>query len=50
MHIRVDCPQGAWCDGKGFEIYTAGLEFKSGRAPLIRAWNSRILQFRKCHF
>ena len=41
MHIRVDCPQGAWYDGKGFEIYTAGLEFKSGHAPLVRVWNSR---------
>jgi len=27
-------------DGKGFEICTAGLEFESGRAPLVRAWDS----------
>jgi len=27
--------------GKGFEIYTAGLEFELGRASLVRAWNSR---------
>jgi hypothetical protein len=33
--------QGAWHDGKGFEICTAGLEFKSGRASLIRVWDSR---------
>jgi hypothetical protein len=26
---------------KGFEICTAGLEFESGRAPLVRAWDSR---------
>jgi hypothetical protein len=28
-------------DGKGFEIYTAGLEFESGLAPLVRARESR---------
>jgi hypothetical protein len=28
--------RGAYRDGKGFEIYTAGLEFESGRAPLVR--------------
>jgi hypothetical protein len=28
-------------DDKGFEMCTAGLEFESGRASLIRAWNSR---------
>ena len=33
--------QGAWCDGKGLEICTAGFEFELGRAPLVRAWNSR---------
>jgi hypothetical protein len=38
---RLKEPQGAWHDGKGFEICTAGLEFKSGRAPLVRAWDSR---------
>jgi hypothetical protein len=25
------------------EICTAGLEFESGRTPLVRAWNSRSL-------
>jgi len=40
MHIRVDCPQGAWCDGKGLEICTTCLEFESGRAPLVRVWDS----------
>jgi len=34
-------PQGACRDDKGLEICTAGLEFESGRAPLIRAWDSR---------
>jgi hypothetical protein len=33
--------QGAWRDGKELEIYTAGLEFESGRTPLVRAWDSR---------
>jgi hypothetical protein len=33
--------QGAYRDGKGFEICTAGLEFESGHAPLVRAWDSR---------
>jgi len=33
--------QGAHRDDKGFEICTAGLEFESGRAPLVRAWDSR---------
>jgi len=28
-------------DSKGFEICTAVLEFESGRAPLVRAWDSR---------
>jgi hypothetical protein len=28
-------------DGKGFEIYTAGLEFESERASLIRIWDRR---------
>jgi len=31
----------AWRDGKGLEICTAGLEFESGRAPLVKAWDSR---------
>jgi len=30
-----------WRDGKESEICTAGLEFESGRAPLVRAWDSR---------
>uniref|UniRef100_A0A6N2LT94 Tr-type G domain-containing protein n=1 Tax=Salix viminalis TaxID=40686 RepID=A0A6N2LT94_SALVM len=29
------CPQGAQRDDKGLEICTAGLEFESGRAPLV---------------
>jgi hypothetical protein len=33
--------QEAWRDDKGFEICTAGLEFELGRAPLVRAWDSR---------
>ena len=28
-------------DGKGFEICTAGLEFESGRALLLRVWDSQ---------
>ena len=32
-------PQEAWRDDKGLKICTAGLEFESGRAPLVRAWN-----------
>jgi hypothetical protein len=31
---------GTQRNGKGFEICTAGLEFESGRVPLIRAWDS----------
>jgi hypothetical protein len=31
---------GTQRDGKGLEICTAGLEFESGRVPLIRAWDS----------
>jgi hypothetical protein len=34
-------PKGRSVKTKGFEICTAGLKFESGRAPLIRAWNSR---------
>jgi hypothetical protein len=30
-------PQEVQRDGKGFEIYTAGLEFESERAHLVRA-------------
>jgi len=30
-----------WRDGKESEICTAGLEFESGRASFIRAWDSR---------
>jgi hypothetical protein len=41
MHVRVLRFQGAWYDGKGFEICTAGLEFESGRVPLVRAWDIR---------
>jgi hypothetical protein len=33
-------PQVAEHDNKGLEICTAGLEFESGRAPLVRAWDS----------
>jgi len=33
--------QGAYRDGKGFEICIAGLEFESGRASFVRAWDSR---------
>ena len=33
--------QGAQRDGKELEIYTAGLEFESGRAPLVKAWDNR---------
>jgi hypothetical protein len=32
---------GAWRDGKGLEICIAGLEFESGRAPLVKAWDSQ---------
>ena len=28
-------------DGKGLEICTTYLKFKSGGAPLVRAWDSR---------
>jgi len=42
------------CDGKEFEICTAGLEFESGRASLVRAWDSwgftRSLEPIKCAF
>ena len=41
IHYYPVGPQGAQRDGKGFEICTAGLEFESGRAPLVRAWDSR---------
>jgi hypothetical protein len=41
MQRVIDWPQGVWRDGKELEICTAGLEFESGRAPLVRAWNSR---------
>ena len=34
-------PQGAWYDGKGFEICTACLEFESGYISLVRVWDSR---------
>jgi len=40
--IRIG-PQEAWRDDKRLEIYTAGLEFELGRAPLVRAWDSRVL-------
>ena len=32
---------GAQRDGKGLEICTAGLEFESECAPLVRVWDSR---------
>ena len=35
--VGLDMSQGSYCDGKEFEIYTAGLEFESGRASLVRA-------------
>ena len=34
-------PQVAEHDNKGLEICTAGLEFKSGRASLVRTWDNR---------
>jgi hypothetical protein len=37
ISVTFSRPQGAWRDGKGLEIYTAGLEFESGRASLVRA-------------
>jgi hypothetical protein len=40
VRVTIQCPQGAWCDGKGFEICIAGLKFESGRAPLVRAWDN----------
>ena len=33
--------QGAWRDDKEIEICTVSLEFESGRAPLVRACDSR---------
>jgi hypothetical protein len=51
---KKSCPQATWCDDKGFEICTAGLEFESGRAPLIRAWDNRSFtrspKLTKCAF
>jgi len=41
MHVRVSRSQEAWRDSKRLEICTAGLEFESRRAPLVRAWDSR---------
>jgi hypothetical protein len=38
--IMEFCLLGAWRDGKGLEICKAGLEFESGRAPLIRVSDS----------
>jgi len=40
VRVTIQRPQGAWCDDKGLEICTAGLEFESGRASLVRAWDS----------
>jgi hypothetical protein len=34
-------PHEAWRDDKRLEICTAGLEFESGRAPLVKAWDNR---------
>jgi hypothetical protein len=34
-------PQEAWRDDKRLEICTAGLEFESGCAPLVKAWDNR---------
>ena len=39
--LMISRPQGVWRGGKGFEICIAGLEFESGRAPLVKAWDSR---------
>jgi len=33
--------QEAQRDDKGFEIYIADFKFESGRASLVRAWNSQ---------
>jgi hypothetical protein len=38
--IMKFCPLGVWRDNKELEICKAGLEFESGRAPLILAWDS----------
>ena len=41
MQRVIGWPQRVWRDGKELEICTAGLEFESRRAPLVRAWDSR---------
>jgi hypothetical protein len=38
--VRTTCPQEMWWDDKEREICTAGLEFESGRASLVRACDS----------
>jgi hypothetical protein len=43
MQRVIDWPQGVWRDGKELEICTAGLEFESGRAPLVRVWNNKSI-------
>jgi hypothetical protein len=51
MYWMYSCTVYKWCieciharytnDGNGLQICTAGLEFESGRALFIRAWDSR---------
>ena len=52
--VVYSSPQGARRNDKGFEICTAGLEFESGCAFLVRAWDNqsftRLPELTKCTF